>query len=307
MASKYTVQGIHGQDGRISMSNKILLEMKNITKSFPGVRALDGVSLSVKAGTVHALMGENGAGKSTLMKCLFGVYEKDSGQILLDGKEVNFKNSRDALEGGVAMVHQELNQAMRRSVSDNMWLGRYPRIAPWLPIVDERRARHLTDKIFERLSISVNPKAKVQDLSVSVRQMLEIAKAISYGAGVIVFDEPTAGLDPAGRDLVLSKIKEYRDLTDAIVFIVSHSMEDMAKTADRLLVMNGGDLFMLDKPDNVFKHSRVLEEIGLSVPQITRVFCRLHDSGIAVPDDVYTVESALNAILPLLKGGRLNG
>ena len=108
--------------------NDILLEMKNISKSFPGVRALDDVSLKVRRGTVHALMGENGAGKSTLMKCLFGIYHADSGEIFLEGKKVQFRNSKDALENGVAMVHQELNQALKRSVMDNIWLGRYPRI-----------------------------------------------------------------------------------------------------------------------------------------------------------------------------------
>lgn len=104
----------------------VLLEMKNISKEFPGVKALDNVSLTVKRGSVHALMGENGAGKSTLMKCLFGMYVKDTGQIFLEGEEVNFKNSKDALEHGVAMVHQELNQALKRNVMDNIWLGRYP-------------------------------------------------------------------------------------------------------------------------------------------------------------------------------------
>ena len=101
--------------------------MENIEKTFPGVKALDGVTLNVKAGTVHALMGENGAGKSTLMKCLFGVYSKDGGKIYLDGKEINFANSKEALENGVAMVHQELNQALKRNVMDNMWLGRFPK------------------------------------------------------------------------------------------------------------------------------------------------------------------------------------
>ena len=116
------------------MSNSnILLKMEEITKSFPGVKALDGVSLSVRAGTVHALMGENGAGKSTLMKCLFGVYSKDSGRIFLDGKEISFKNSKEALENGVAMVHQELNQALKRSVMDNIWLGRLPKVSKFLP------------------------------------------------------------------------------------------------------------------------------------------------------------------------------
>ena len=113
------------------MSNNanVLLRMEGITKEFPGVKALDGVNLTVKAGTVHALMGENGAGKSTLMKCLFGVYQKNAGKIYLEGREVNFKNSKEALENGVAMVHQELNQALKRSVMDNIWLGRYPKVA----------------------------------------------------------------------------------------------------------------------------------------------------------------------------------
>ena len=111
----------------MNMDQDILLQMTDITKTFPGVKALDHVSLTLKRGTVHALMGENGAGKSTLMKCLFGIYNKDSGTILLEGKEVNFKNSREALDNGVAMVHQELNQALKRSVMDNIWLGRYPK------------------------------------------------------------------------------------------------------------------------------------------------------------------------------------
>ena len=111
------------------MQQEVLLKMEDITKTFPGVKALDHVSLEVQKGTVHALMGENGAGKSTLMKCLFGIYNKDDGHIYLEGKEVNFKSSKEALENGVAMVHQELNQALKRSVMDNIWLGRYPTIA----------------------------------------------------------------------------------------------------------------------------------------------------------------------------------
>ena len=116
----------------------VLLRMEGICKEFPGVKALDNVSLTVKAGTVHALMGENGAGKSTLMKCLFGVYSKDSGDIFLEGRKVEFRNSKEALENGVAMVHQELNQALKRNVMDNMWLGRFPRIASWCPLTDRK-------------------------------------------------------------------------------------------------------------------------------------------------------------------------
>lgn len=136
-------------------NNSVLLEMKNICKSFPGVKALDNVSLTVKRGTVHALMGENGAGKSTLMKCLFGIYSKDSGQILLNGKEVSFKTSKEALEHGVAMVHQELNQALKRNVMDNIWLGRYPTVGPF---TSEKKMLADTAAIFDDLGIHVDPR-----------------------------------------------------------------------------------------------------------------------------------------------------
>ena len=135
------------------MEHDVLLEMKNISKEFPGVKALDNVSLTVRRGTVHALMGENGAGKSTLMKCLFGMYVKDGGSISLEGKEINFKNSKEALENGVAMVHQELNQALKRSVMDNIWLGRYPKKGP---MVDEKKMYDDTKALFDKLEIDVD-------------------------------------------------------------------------------------------------------------------------------------------------------
>ena len=130
-----------------------LLTMTNISKSFPGVKALDNVSISVKSGSVHALMGENGAGKSTLMKCLFGVYERDSGIISVDGNEVNFKSSAEALRGGVAMVHQELNQALKLTVSENMWLGRFPRLGGWMPFIDTKRMKRDTEELLSKLGI----------------------------------------------------------------------------------------------------------------------------------------------------------
>ena len=160
----------------MNMDQDILLQMTDITKTFPGVKALDHVSLTLKRGTVHALMGENGAGKSTLMKCLFGIYNKDSGTILLEGKEVNFKNSREALDNGVAMVHQELNQALKRSVMDNIWLGRYPKKGP---MVDEKKMYDDTKALFEKLEIDVDPKRIMSTMPVSQRQMAEIAKAVS--------------------------------------------------------------------------------------------------------------------------------
>ena len=169
------------------MEQTVLLRMTDITKTFPGVKALDHVSLEVKAGTVHALMGENGAGKSTLMKCLFGIYSKDSGHIYLEGREVNFTSSKEALNNGVAMVHQELNQALKRTVMDNLWLGRYPKIAGF--IVDEHKMLRDTKAIFEELGIDVDPHRVMGTMPVSQRQMVEIAKAVSYHSKVIVFDD----------------------------------------------------------------------------------------------------------------------
>ena len=154
----------------------VLLKMENIEKAFPGVKALDKVNLSVKAGTVHALMGENGAGKSTLMKCLFGVYNKDSGKIYLDGNEVDFKNSKEALENGVAMVHQELNQALKRNVMDNMWLGRFPTVAKGIPITSEKKMYNETREIFKKLELDIDPKTVMSTMPVSQRQMVEIAQ-----------------------------------------------------------------------------------------------------------------------------------
>ena len=211
------------------MDQPALLEMRNICKSFPGVKALDNVSLTVRPGTVHALMGENGAGKSTLMKCLFGIYNKDSGTILLEGKEVNFKNSREALDNGVAMVHQELNQALTRTVKDNLWLGRYPKVAGF--VVSERIMDQRTKEIFETLEVEVDPNAVMSTLPVSQRQMVEIAKAVSYNSKIIVFDEPTSSLTETEVEHLFRIINMLRDRGCGIIYI-SHKMEEILRISD---------------------------------------------------------------------------
>ncbi len=219
------------------MANTFLLEMQNIGKYFPGVRALDDVTLRVRAGSVHALMGENGAGKSTLMKCLFGIYHKDDGKILLDGQEVSFKSPTDALHRGVAMVHQELNQALSRSVMDNIWLGRYPTLAG--VFVSEKRMLENTKKIFDDLGISVDPHKTMSKMSVSERQMVEIAKAVSYNARVIVFDEPTSSLTEKEVAHLFRIIRMLRDQGCAIIYI-SHKMEEILEISDDVTVMRDG-------------------------------------------------------------------
>ena len=214
----------------------VLLRMVDITKEFPGVKALDKVHLEVKRGTVHALMGENGAGKSTLMKCLFGVYKKDSGHIFLEGKEVDFKTSKEALENGVAMVHQELNQALKRNVMDNLWLGRFPKKGG---LIDEHKMYVDTKALFEKLGIDVDPLRTMSTLPVSQRQMLEIAKAVSYNSKVIVFDEPTSSLTEKEVDHLFEIINMLRDQGCGIIYI-SHKMAEILRISDEITVMRDG-------------------------------------------------------------------
>jgi len=228
----------------IAMDKPVLLEMKGISKEFPGVKALDNVSLTVRAGSVHALMGENGAGKSTLMKCLFGIYAKDTGTITLDGKDVSFKNSKEALENGVAMVHQELNQALTRSVVDNLWLGRYPKAGGIL--VSERLMRQRTDEIFQQLDVSVDPNAIMRTLPVSQRQMVEIAKAVSYESKMIVFDEPTSSLTEVEVEHLFRIIHMLRERGCGIIYI-SHKMEEILRISDEVTIMRDGQ-WVVTKP-----------------------------------------------------------
>ena len=236
------------------MSEKILLEMKNISKVFPGVKALDGVSLKVRAGTVHALMGENGAGKSTLMKCLFGIYSKDSGEIYLDGKEVSFKNPKDALEHGVAMVHQELNQALKRNVMDNIWLGRYPKTLGF--ITSESKMYSRTKKIFDELDIKVDPRTVMSEMSVADRQMVEIAKAVSYGARVIVLDEPTSSLTESEVEHLFRIIDMLRSGGCGIIYI-SHKMEEILRISDDITIMRDGT-HITTEPAEKFTMERII-------------------------------------------------
>lgn len=232
--------------------------MRGITKSFPGVKALDGARLEIRGGEVHALMGENGAGKSTLMKCLFGVYEPDGGEIILEGRNVKFDSPRDALEGGVAMVHQELEQAGRMTVTDNMWLGRYIRIHKLLPLVSKKRCRERTREVFEELGLDINPDQKVENLSVGQRQMVEIAKAVSYGARVIVFDEPTSSLTEREAEILFGIIERLKAKMCGIVYI-SHKMSEILRISDRVTVMRDG------------KYIATKEKEGLTTDEIIRL------------------------------------
>ena len=193
-------------------------------------------------------MGENGAGKSTLMKCLFGIYAKDGGHIWLDGREVNFKSSREALDNGVAMVHQELNQALKRSVMDNIWLGRYPRIAG--VAINEKKMYNDTMAIFNELGIDVDPRRIMSTMPVSQRQMVEIAKAVSYNSKVIVFDEPTSSLTEEEVEHLFKIINMLRDRGVGIIYI-SHKMAEIKRISDYITVMRDGQWVATEKAEDL--------------------------------------------------------
>ena len=220
------------------MSGKTVLEIKNLSKSFAKNRVLDGINLTVEEGTVCGLMGENGAGKSTMMKCLFGIYAKDEGQISLFGHPIDFKNPKDALENGVAMVHQELQQCLDRTVMDNLFLGRYPTKGG---IVDEARMLQESNNLFARLKMNVNPKTVMRTMSVSQRQMVEIAKAVSYDAKLIVLDEPTSSLTEREVKKLFSIVDDLRKQGVSFVYI-SHKMDEIFEICDDVAVLRDGKM-----------------------------------------------------------------
>jgi methyl-galactoside transport system ATP-binding protein len=216
-----------------------LLQILQVSKSFSGVKALDKVSLNVRPGTIHSLMGENGAGKSTLMKCLFGIYTADSGEYILDGKKVNFISPKQAMESGVSMVHQELNQVHTRSVMENIWLGRFPGLPP--VYVSHKKMYQNTLNVFKELDIQINPKAIISALSVSQRQMVEIAKAVSHHSKVIVLDEPTSSLTEVEVEHLFRIINNLRNRGCAIIYI-SHRMSEILRISDDVSVMRDGKM-----------------------------------------------------------------
>ena len=215
---------------------EVILTMKGIDKSFPGVHALDHVDLEVRKGEVHALMGENGAGKSTLMKVLTGIYKKDSGTITYEGKEVEFHNTREAQDAGVVIVHQELNMLGHLTVAQNIFIGREFKKGI---SIDDKKMNEEARKLFDRMHIDIDPTETMSRLTVGKQQMCEIAKAISHEAKVIIFDEPSAALTEAEIEELFKIIRDLRDQGLGIVYI-SHRMDEIKVITDRVTVMRDG-------------------------------------------------------------------
>ncbi|MBQ8384443.1 MAG: sugar ABC transporter ATP-binding protein [Spirochaetaceae bacterium] len=239
----------------------IVLEIKHLSKAFAKNKVLDGINLTVKKGSVVGLMGENGAGKSTMMKCLFGIYAKDEGQISLEGKPINFKNPKEALENGVAMVHQELNQCLDRTVADNLFLGRYPTRAG---VVDEARMLTESNKLFTSLNMNVNPKTIMRTMSVSQRQMVEIAKAVSYDAKIIVLDEPTSSLTEREVNKLFSIVNDLRAKGVSFVYI-SHKMDEIFQICDEIAVLRDGKMILAKPTGETNMNELIAAMVGRSL------------------------------------------
>ncbi|MBQ7367095.1 MAG: sugar ABC transporter ATP-binding protein [Spirochaetaceae bacterium] len=239
----------------------IVLEIKHLSKAFAKNKVLDGINLTVKKGSVVGLMGENGAGKSTMMKCLFGIYAKDEGQISLEGKPINFKNPKEALENGVAMVHQELNQCLDRTVADNLFLGRYPTRAG---VVDEARMLTESNKLFASLNMNVNPKTIMRTMSVSQRQMVEIAKAVSYDAKIIVLDEPTSSLTEREVNKLFSIVNDLRAKGVSFVYI-SHKMDEIFQICDEIAVLRDGKMILAKPTGETNMNELIAAMVGRSL------------------------------------------
>lgn len=248
------------------MADKVLLELKNVKKSFHGHTIIQDFSIVLKAGTVHALMGGNGAGKSTLMKGLFGVFQYDSGEVLLEGEPVSFSGPRDALLHGIAMVQQELNQAVSRTVMENIWMGRYPKTGPF---ISTRKMIDATNSLMKRLGIDVDPQAVLADLPPSQRQMVEIARAVSYDAKIIVFDEPTSSLSDTEVEKLFEIINSLK-AEGCGIFYISHKMSEIRQISDEISVLRDGSLIATrpasEMDDNTIIQMMVGRDIGEVYP-----------------------------------------
>lgn len=218
------------------MKTEYLLEMKNITKNFPGVKALEQVNFSLKEGEVHALLGENGAGKSTLMKILNGIYEYDIGQIIFHGENVKFNNTKEAQKAGLAIIHQELELIPYLNVAENIFLGREIKKGVFL---DYKRLYQKTKEVLNLLGVKINPKAKIKDLNIGSQQMIEIAKAISQDAEIIVMDEPTSSLTNQEIEILFTLIERLKKKNISIIYI-SHRLEEIFQICDRVTVLRDG-------------------------------------------------------------------
>src|ERR1700678_2534450 len=242
-----------------------LLEVENVRKAFPGVLALDDVSFRLKRGHVHALMGENGAGKSTLMKIIAGIYTPDSGSFKLKGQEIKLTSPLDALQYGIAMIHQELNLMDFMTVAENIWIRREPLNA--LGFVRHEEMRRRTRELFQRLDIPLHPETEVRDLSVANRQMVEIAKAVSYDSDILIMDEPTSAITEREVEHLFRIIRALKDQGKGIIYI-AHKMNELFEIADQVSVFRDGKFVGERAASDVTRDEIIKMMVGREITQM---------------------------------------
>ena len=260
--------------------SEYVLEMTGVSKSFPGVKALDNVQLKLRPGKVHALMGENGAGKSTLMKCMFGIYKMDEGEIRIDGEPVTIRDPMDALKKGIAMVHQELQPIPARTVGENIFLGRYPmkKALGCIDIVDHKKMYEDTAALLQKVRMNFDPKQKVGELSVSQMQSVEIAKAVSANCRVLILDEPTSSLTANEVEALFRIIEDLKADGVAIVYI-SHKMDEILRIGDDITIMRDGKYIGTWPAAEMTTESIITQMVGR---ELTNLYPTRHN----VPGDV---------------------
>ena len=237
------------------------LEMQSISKSFPGVQALNDVSLQVRPGEIHALVGENGAGKSTLMKILSGAYKRDSGEIYVDGIKVEINDPSDALKLGIVMIYQESSLSLKLSVAENIFCGRLPRFGPF---VSWKRLYDMTQAVINDFNADISPQVLTNRLSSAQCQMVEIAKALSMAAKIIIFDEPTAALTTNEADTLFRVIRGLRDSGISIIFI-THRLVEIFEIAERITILRDGALVTTENVDEMDEEKIILSMVGRKV------------------------------------------
>ncbi len=241
------------------MGNEYLLSMSNITKSFPGVLALDKVQLNVAKGTVHALIGENGAGKSTLMKCLIGIYAPDSGDIRLKGEKLTIVNTHYALSKGISMIHQELNPIPHMTIAENIFLGR--ETTTWYGLVDMRKMNSRTEELLTRLDIRLDPTKKMVELSIANTQLVEIAKAVSYDSDLIIMDEPTSAITESEVKVLFEIIRSLKSQGRSIIYI-THRIDEVFGITDEVTVFRDGKYISTDPTSAMTRNTLIQRMVG---------------------------------------------
>jgi ABC-type sugar transport system ATPase subunit len=243
---------------------KVILEMIGITKSFTGVTVLHNVNLTLREGEIQGLVGENGAGKSTLMKILTGEYRMDSGEIKLFGQPVNIANSRHAIDLGITMVYQELNNVPDMTIAENMFIGRELKKHGF---IDKKNMIRLTEQYLSVLDLKFSPIEKMRRLTVSEMQMVEIAKVVSYNSKIIVMDEPTSSITESEAEKLFAVLRKLKDMGIAVIYI-SHKLEEMFSLADSITVLRDGLLIKTEKPGNLTRNELIRLMVGRDVDDI---------------------------------------